>query len=534
MPTPWAAQPPWRRLVIVSIVLPAVITLAVLAFAWPAARVRPRDLPVGVVGPGSQQAIEHSSSAQPGAFDVHVYPDEATARSAIGNRHIYGAFVVDQHHVQILEASAASPTVAQLLTSVGATLAAGTSSTHSSTDVVPLSQADPRGIVFGSVLLPVTISGMAIAVMIGLVARFRPAWRQIGALLVVSMAAGASVYLIVQSFLGALPHQGLADWAALSLTVLAIGATAAGLLALVGVAGLGIAAALMVFVGNPFSGVTSAPELLPDAIKHLGQALPPGAGANLLRSTAYFDGQGAAGHLAVLITWTVLGFAAVVIGQHTPHPIRRPLRPTLRAYPVPPGRPSAWRAGGRESNGAAPGLHTARPVMLASRCLRRHGGEQGLVVGVDGTHDASADLAQLPGLGFGQRVEDQAADFLDMAGRGLGHFRQALAGQYRQGVAAVCRIGGAAHPATLLHPGDDLGQARQRALGQRRQCAHPQRAAGRLRQVGQHLVLEMADRGVAAQLRIERSRQPDQRAGQGAPRLAFLGVEPTGLVRGVH
>jgi hypothetical protein len=34
-------------------------------------------------------------------------------------------------------------------------------------------------------------------------------------------------------------------------------------------------------------------------------------------------------------------------------------------------------------------------------------------------------------------------------------------GQARQGVAAVGRIGGTAHLAALLQPGDDLGQARQ-------------------------------------------------------------------------
>ena len=33
-------------------------------------------------------------------------------------------------------------------------------------------------------------------------------------------------------------------------------------------------------------------------------------------------------------------------------------------------------------------------------------GGQGLVAGVDGAGDALADLAQLPGLGLGQRVED--------------------------------------------------------------------------------------------------------------------------------
>jgi hypothetical protein len=74
----------------------------------------------------------------------------------------------------------------------------------------------------------------------------------------------------------------------------------------------------MIFIGNPFSGVTSAPQLLPTAVGHIGQWLPPGAGANLLRSTAYFHGHGAAGHLTVLLAWTVLGLGAVILGHHGP------------------------------------------------------------------------------------------------------------------------------------------------------------------------------------------------------------------------
>jgi hypothetical protein len=94
-------------------------------------------------------------------------------------------------------------------------------------------------------------------------------------------------------------------------------ATVAGLIALVGPNGVGVGAALMVFVGNPFSGVTSAPALLPRAVGDIGQWLPPGAGANLLRSTAYFGGNGAAIHLAVLLLWTLFGLFAVLVGHHT-------------------------------------------------------------------------------------------------------------------------------------------------------------------------------------------------------------------------
>ena len=143
-------------------------------------------------------------------------------------------------------------------------------------------------------------------------------------------------YLIAQSFLGALPHEHLATWASLALTLLAISASSAGLIALSGSAGLGLGAILMVFMGNPFSGATSAPQLLPDWVDHVGQWLPPGAGANLLRSTAYFDGNGAAGHLVVLVLWTVFGLTAIVVGHHTSmrfaaHRTRTPTRHLAQA-----------------------------------------------------------------------------------------------------------------------------------------------------------------------------------------------------------
>ena len=47
MRNPLAAHPPWRQLTIIAVLLPLMIVLAVLAFAWPAARIAPRDLPVG-------------------------------------------------------------------------------------------------------------------------------------------------------------------------------------------------------------------------------------------------------------------------------------------------------------------------------------------------------------------------------------------------------------------------------------------------------------------------------------------------------
>jgi hypothetical protein len=71
----------------------------------------------------------------------------------------------------------------------------------------------------------------------------------------------------------------------------------------------------MILVGNPFSAAAAAPELLPQPIGGLGQLMPPGAGANLLRSTGFFDGAGAAEHVAVLVVWTLVGLTALVVAE---------------------------------------------------------------------------------------------------------------------------------------------------------------------------------------------------------------------------
>lgn len=348
MRNPLAAHPPWRQLTIIAVLLPLIIVLGVLAFAWPAARIAPRHLPVGIVGTGagSQQVLAGLTRSDPGGFNVRLYAGEGAARSAIEDRDIYGAFVPGADGITVLEASAASPSVAQLLSTVGERLArhaaagaAGGAVPHAvqvrDVDVVPLSAGDPRGLVLPSALLPITICGVIMASVIGLVLGFRPAWRQIMALIVVSATAGLGAYLIAQGFLGALPHQAVATWAALSLVLLAIGATTAGLIALIGAPGLGLGVVLMVLVGNPFSGATSAPELLPAPVGAIGQWLPPGAGANLIRSTAYFDGHGASGHLIVLLVWIVFGLAAVAVGHHAPvrFAARRAWKPAAEIRP---------------------------------------------------------------------------------------------------------------------------------------------------------------------------------------------------------
>lgn len=182
-------------------------------------------------------------------------------------------------------------------------------------DVVPVATEDPRGVVFSSSVFPLTICGIIIGAFVTMARGLARPRHRVLTLLVACAVAAFGIYVVAQGFLGALPHSHVATWAILSLDLISISATAAGVIRLFGPAGLGLSAALMVFIGNAFSGATSAPEMLPKGVEDIGQWLPPGAGASLLRDTAYFDGNGGGGHLAVLILWSVIGLTAVMFGH---------------------------------------------------------------------------------------------------------------------------------------------------------------------------------------------------------------------------
>ncbi|WP_434587823.1 ABC transporter permease [Streptomyces sp. A5-4] len=303
---------PTRRLVAVIVLVPVVVALALWAFAWPAARIAPRDLPVGVAGPAAAAAqVQQGFEQREGAFDVHRYQDRAAARTAIEDRVVYGALVVTPKGPELLTASAASPVVAQLLREA-ATAQAPPGTPVRVTDVVAAPAGDPRGSAIGASVLPMALAGVAAGALVSLLGL--GGTRSVVALLGAGTLVGVTVTAIADSWLGIVTGGWWAEAGVVGLTVLAIGATVAGCAALVGRAGIGLGSLLMVLIGNPFSGVTSAPQLLPEPAGAIGQWLPPGAGGSLLRSVAFFDGSAASMPLLVLGLWTALGLTAVLVG----------------------------------------------------------------------------------------------------------------------------------------------------------------------------------------------------------------------------
>jgi hypothetical protein len=309
---------PPRRYLTHLVLVPLIALAALWLFAWPAARVAPRALPLGVSGPDGavvhlegRLAVTHGSTS----FDLRRYHDEQSARRAVEHRDVYGAVVLDRAGTTtLLTAPAASPTVAALLQQAVAAPDAAAARPVQVIDVAPLPATDPRGMAFTSSLLPLLVAGIASGAIASRLAR--TARQRVGVLVGAAALTGPAATALAQSWLGYLGGDWAANAGVIALTVLAVSSVVTGLAALGRTTGLVFGAVLMVLLGNATSGASTAPELLPTGIGWTGRLLPPGAGSSALRGTAFFHGYGIGGDLAVLSVWSVLGCVMVGLGVH--------------------------------------------------------------------------------------------------------------------------------------------------------------------------------------------------------------------------
>jgi hypothetical protein len=306
-----------RRPPVVAVVtlLTVILTVLLIAFAWPAARSEPRDLPVAVAGPqpAVTQVAAGLEQAMPGGFEIKPVADRLAAVQAIEDRDVYGAIIADPQAPEVLTASAGGPAVAQILTQLASRMAAqDPSAAPKVTDVVPLPADDPRGAGLAAGALPLVLGGILAAALLTQLVQ-AGAKRMAGAL-AFAVTGGLALAAVLQFWLGSFEGNYLANSGVIAMSIAAISLTLLGLEWLIGTAGLGLGAATMMLLGNPFSGLTSAPEMLPSGWGALGQLLPPGAAGTALRSVSFFDGAGAGQSFVVLSCWLVAGLALCGLG----------------------------------------------------------------------------------------------------------------------------------------------------------------------------------------------------------------------------
>lgn len=309
MPSLTDRRPPLPALVVG---LAAVVAVMLLAFLTPAINSGASDLPLAVSAP--PPALEQISGAleqiNPGAFEITAVDGPESVTAAVEDRDAIGGLALGPDGVTVVTAGGAGAPYAAALRGIGGALEAqGQQVTY--TDVAPLTAKDPFGVGLASLALPLIFGGLASGALFSQFVRSSAA--KLAGVLGVSVLAGYTAALIVQTWFGAVEANYWLLGAVIALGIAAISATVLGLEAILGRAGIALAAVLLLFISNPLSGLTAGPDWLPAPWGAIGQFLPLGSASTALRSTAYFDGRGMTTALIVLAAWTVIGLALVFL-----------------------------------------------------------------------------------------------------------------------------------------------------------------------------------------------------------------------------
>ncbi|MEV4623909.1 hypothetical protein AB0J74_35020 [Asanoa sp. NPDC049573] len=293
----------------------AVMVILLAAFALPGVNTAVRHVPVAVAGAGPSpvRLAATLDKAAPGAFDVSIVASEQASQNEILHRDVYGAFIVEDGGLTLDTASAASAAVATSLTQTAQQVGTAMHLPVTVHDIRPLSPDDPKGVGLTAGALPIALGGWLAAM--GIIALIVGAWQRLIAAAAFAVGGGFTLS-------GTLFALGTFDqnyWTTSAAAMLGIAGTCyfvLGFERLLRGRGIAVAALVLILLGNPLSGLASAPEMLPHPWGALGQFLPPGATGTLLRNVSFFDGVAIARPVVVLIAWAILGLAAYHLAGH--------------------------------------------------------------------------------------------------------------------------------------------------------------------------------------------------------------------------
>lgn len=296
----------YRRLmlgvIVVGIALQFLLALFFLGISHaPAAR----DLPVGVVA-GDRTAALTAQLEADGGLAVTAYDDPAALRAAIEEREVQGGLVVDAQGATAYTTSAGGSLPAVTLQRVAASLNAdsGKPPANAPVDVVGLSSSDTNGATVSYALQVLSLGGAVASLGLGrLIPRApRSVRRGLGhaaALVVYALASAGILMLALRIYDIPAAAGDLRLYLDAVMVSLAFTASTAGFVALVGAAGA-LSGAVYFLIGAPISSATVPWQFLPPFWATVGEWLPTGGAASVVRSALYFpDASNAAGYLCL-------------------------------------------------------------------------------------------------------------------------------------------------------------------------------------------------------------------------------------------
>jgi hypothetical protein len=276
-------------------------------------------LRVAYVGsPIAQVFIQKSlDDAVPGAFSLRSYPNAASGRKAVLERAVYGAFIARKKTALLYTAGAAGTGAQQAIDhafTMMATMAPPSMRVEVvSRDLRPLPANDSRGLSSSAFLFGLLVISFVFAILLFFLGRGASLAHRLGATGLFALGAALVAALAVGPLIGALAGHFWTLVAIGALFSAAIALTTYGLESLFGLAGTGIAAFVLILVGNSTAGGASSQEFLPNVFRQLARVLPNGAAVSFVRNTVYFDGHNTTGALVVIALWALGGLVLVLV-----------------------------------------------------------------------------------------------------------------------------------------------------------------------------------------------------------------------------
>jgi hypothetical protein len=260
--------------------------------------------------------------AAPGAFSLRRYPSEASARAAVLDRSAYGAFIERDKKALLLTASAAGTGAQQAIlhafTMMTTMAPASMRVKLASEDLRPLPANDSRGLSSSAFLFGLLVTSFVFAILLYIFSHGASLFQRLLAIGFFALATALVGALTVGPLIGALAGHFWAIFAIGALFSAAIALTTYGLETLFGLVGTGIAAFVLILVGNSTAGGSSNQEFLPDVFRQVARVLPNGAAVNFVRNTVYFNGSRTGEALIVIALWAVGGLALVLVACRRP------------------------------------------------------------------------------------------------------------------------------------------------------------------------------------------------------------------------
>lgn len=351
MPTPATRTvTPWPRTIVAGLVGVVAVTLLMLAFLWPGVTASVQNVPVAVVGESAavDAVTAQINESADNAFTFTTVDDADAAADLIREREAYGAIVLGAEP-EVMIASGAGTAISQMLTGVAtamqaqATQAAAQAAiatgkpaaappTVTVTDLVPLAEGDPRGTGLASASFPLVLGGMIGGIVIStLVVGTR---RRLTALAIYTVVASIAIVAVMQGWFGIIQGSVGLNLAAVALSLVGTASFIVGLNSVIGAAGIGVGAAITMFVANPISAAAVPREFLVGPWGAIGQFFVPGASATLMRDVSYFPDADSSAAWLVLGAWAVVGLLFTWLGHRRTNAAAPVIAEPVAAEPV--------------------------------------------------------------------------------------------------------------------------------------------------------------------------------------------------------